>query len=150
MYKWIFAGIILLTAVYEIFSRKRALKNIRENLKKNFGEIPTSESNLESAQEYFEQISKDIPKENLIDMLTWNDLDMDSVFQRINCCNCSAGEEVLFETPHTVSDTQALSDFEELMEEFNNEDKRMDVQMAICSSGFLNYNGIISRIKNGD
>ena len=48
-----------------------------------------------------------------VDEITWNDLDMDDLYLRINTCHSFAGEQVLFARMHRLAGTEELQILEE-------------------------------------
>lgn len=88
-------GLIFLFFIQGIREKRRKERTFVENLKKNYGKMPVREyrDGILPAIKKFSQRNQD---ENSIDDITWNDLDMDSVFKQINHTWSSAGEEYLY------------------------------------------------------
>ena len=75
--------------------------------------------------------------ENGIDDITWNDLSMNEVFQRINQCDTSAGEEILYWKlrRNDMSDEERRV-FEECTDFYGrNEKAREKIEMLLCDIG---------------
>ncbi len=72
-----------------------------------------------------------------IDDITWNDLNMDEIFKKMNYTYSAAGEEYLYYTLRTPSQEQAQLDrSEELIDFFrNNPDKRVAYQFIFSKLG---------------
>lgn len=72
-----------------------------------------------------------------VDEVTWNDLSMNEVFQRLSQCDTSAGEEVLYwrlRKNHMSEEERQL--FERRVRMFmNNEKEREDIEMLLCDIG---------------
>lgn len=85
-----------------------------------------------------------------IDDITWNDLDMNSVFEKINVCLTSVGEEYMYAKMHMPEfDKARLDEFEELINYFDtNEKERIDVMKNFARLGKLSYNGLIDYVYN--
>ena len=85
-------------------------------------------------------------KENTlrVDEITWNDLDMDKVFKRVNVCLTSVGEEYLYNCLHELPlAPDGLLKREQLIKYFQeNPDKRMAVQGCLARVGKESYNGL--------
>ena len=97
-------GIIVVFFAKGIYDQRRNRILFRQQLKKNYGKYPTREYSPEqyaSIARYYEKNRKSYA----IDEITWNDLDMDSVFQQMNHTYSSAGEEYLFYRLHTPEQT---------------------------------------------
>ena len=100
----VFLGITVLVLVVfgvlgmrnEAVSRKEFLAKMRSS----FGKMPSKKYTVDS----FEHIPKyfeNHPTPKAIDEITWNDLDLDQVYARINYCRSAAGEEVLYHLLHS-------------------------------------------------
>lgn len=59
-----------------------------------------SSSRLSHIRDYWEAREPLIDRQHRIDAITWDDLDMDDVFRRMDACRSSAGEEVLYARLH--------------------------------------------------
>lgn len=76
-------------------------------------------------------------QEDWVDDITWNDLSMNQVFQRINSCDTSAGEEILYWRLRKNSMTpEECVSFEEKIRTFSeNEKEREDVERLLWKIG---------------
>jgi len=84
-----------------------------------------------------------------VDDITWNDLDMDSVFQVMNHTGTSLGEEYLYATLRKLSNSQEeLMKREYLISYFETHEKeREQIQNALFYSGKLKDHGFHSNLK---
>lgn len=76
-------------------------------------------------------------QEDWVDDITWNDLSMNQVFQRINSCDTSAGEEILYWRlrKNGMTPEECVS-FEEKIRTFSeNEKEREDVERLLWKIG---------------
>ena len=91
------AGAILLIGTsFAIFENRRRLKYIKLNIINQYGkEIDLDEVmiKMNNVSSYFRNKNE----KNTIDNITWNDLNMDDVFKKINNTQCTAGQEVLYD-----------------------------------------------------
>lgn len=101
MERYYFLIVIIVFAIFiynSIVFRKRERQKLRERIRKNWGRVPEREYEYEEFRKityYFENNKK----ENFfIDDITWNDLDMDSIFMLLNNTYSSVGEEYLYKT----------------------------------------------------
>ncbi|MDO5425057.1 MAG: hypothetical protein Q4F41_15140 [Eubacteriales bacterium] len=62
---------------------------------------------------YWKELEREIPAEDLVDTVTWNDLEMDQIFERINHCQSFAGEQVLYASLHILEPAEKLQQLEE-------------------------------------
>ncbi len=82
---------LILGAAYHRVAKK---KRILHFLEKGYGRKPEERAyELDEIRILWKEL--DDKKEGM-DEITWNDLDMDDVFRRINVCNSSLGEQVLY------------------------------------------------------
>lgn len=89
------AGIVLLFMLKGLYDYKKSEKRFIKNLSDTYGMLPQREYKPEQ----FESISHYFLKHKegyFIDDITWNDLNMDEIFKKINFTYSSAGEEYLY------------------------------------------------------
>lgn len=97
--------------------------------------------------------------EGQIDDITWNDLNMDEIFKRMNHTLSSTGEEYLYHTLRTpVKDEASLAHLEEMTAYFTSHpDERVKVQLLMKKLGgtgnyslydYLDYLNVLGRRSN--
>lgn len=129
-------GLIAIFFIQGAIEKRKKETLFRMNLKNNYGKMPV--------REYREGVMSAIRKfndrkqgENCIDDITWNDLDMDSVFKQINHTWSSAGEEYLYyclRNPKMEEDE--LLDMEEKIQYFSDhEEERIRMQVNFAKIG---------------
>ena len=77
-----------------MFARKRKML-----FQKNFGKEPSRryfDGDLELIKSYFEFCREQNPDSYYVDDITWNDLDLDRIFKRINMKLTTSGEQTLY------------------------------------------------------
>ena len=131
-----FTVIAVVMLVRSIHSQQ---KKLQRKISEQFGQVPDN-SDLE-----FDSISRpwkyctDKDVYRTIDDITWNDLDMNEVFARINSCQSSLGEEYLYISLHMHSNDEKLSTREALMEYLDHVSSRIDTSdnhtMQISTTG---------------
>ena len=84
-------GIMAFFLAASIIGRGDWKKKRRVRLREKFGDVPGEREQNENVSNYYETFG-----EEGVDDVTWNDLSMDAVFNRINQCDSSAGEETLY------------------------------------------------------
>ena len=117
------------------------LKN-RRNYPDTFGKDPTKDAvhymrkdRLKLIAMYHEQV-KD---RNNIDDITWNDLDMDDIFFRINHTGSFIGEQVLYHRLHILDEVDNWDDFEKMADFFTlNQVQRCEVENKLRNIGKKN------------
>lgn len=94
--------IVIMAVVFVIFLynsityRKRERERLRRRIRDNWGKIPDREYTYDEFDKITFRFLKSKDKEFHIDDITWNDLDMDSIFKLINNTYSSTGEEYLY------------------------------------------------------
>lgn len=86
---------------------------------------------------YWQEYERDLPQDEVVDEITWNDLEMDRIFWRMNT-NCSfAGEQELFKTLHHIpKNKDNLDALEEQIQYFTeHDDERERIQMELFQLG---------------
>jgi len=133
-----------------VLSQIQQPKTLKSKILTSFGSVPNGEDvNIESVAKY----AKNIAHHDLrVDHITWNDLDMDNVYKRINACFSSIGEEYLYNSLHEITfDKAELLERENLIKFFEQSPKeRFDTQIALASLGKSNYNGVASLLFGTD
>ena len=141
-------GVLVVSIV--VMSKIQAEKALKARLAANFGKPPEEkDTEFESIRRYASHFAAD----NLrVDSITWNDLDMDSVFERINGCQSSVGEEYLYNALHQPQfELESLQARESLIKYFDeNPEERLAAQVALAKVGKRNYNGLSHLIFNTD
>ena len=152
----IISASVIITVVSNINSKRRRIAA----LKADYGKPPVADDDIqfESIGRYAMYIEKHNPTRQRVDRVTWNDLDMDRVFSRINSCQTSVGEEYLYHCLHELPlDGKTLARREGLAQFFaNNPEERIAAQSLLLSMGKENHNGLtalmfapdISMLKN--
>jgi len=143
--------IILVAIIYFIVSHIQKLKKLERDLRESFGKPPKKqEYSLASIETYNIYKEANTSTENYIDDITWNDLDMDKVFKRINACNTSIGEEYLYNYLHEPQFEQSqFSEREAFISSMDKQpEKRLKIQMFLARLGKSDFNGISDLIYN--
>ncbi|MCL1918832.1 MAG: hypothetical protein FWG14_11020 [Peptococcaceae bacterium] len=142
----IIAAVIIAATVSVIIFRITAHKKLKTWLKSSFGKSPMSadDSDLESISKYSLYMNKHSGSKLRIDDITWNDLDMDKVFERINTCLTSVGEEYLYNCLHDLPpDPSTLTARENFLEFLDRHpEERLSIQTFLYKAGRENYNGL--------
>ncbi|MBR6406060.1 MAG: hypothetical protein IKS18_07730 [Lachnospiraceae bacterium] len=140
-YLWLYItiGVILLAVlIYSLVTAKRRKKaRLLGKIRSAYGVLPKREysaEELNKIRSYFEQVKGD---GYYVDDITWNDLDMDSVFIAMNHTFSSAGEEVLYDLlREPVFDADELAERERVTQYFlQNDPAREAFQIRYASIG---------------
>lgn len=128
------AVIVLLIIGFSVAKGNLEQKKVmKRRSKEKFGKIPEGKTeDISLIRFYMDNYGKDI----LIDDITWEDLSMDLVFRRINNCDSSAGEEILYQRLHqTGVSGQELKGLEQAVEYFDTHEAERE-QTSFALAGF--------------
>lgn len=141
----------LAVIVREIYSAKAAKKKFIASLYDHYGNIPDREYSLERFAR-MDSYYKRHQEEGQIDDITWNDLNMDDVFKRINTALSASGEEYLYYKLRTISGSEEeTAHFEKVTEFFSdNADVRVRVQYLMSRLGHTGKYSIYDYLENLD
>lgn len=142
---------VIVVFVKEAFSYKKKEKAFVEALYNDFGKIKEKEYALER---YARMGSFYERHENAgqIDDITWNDLNMDQVFMRMNGTFSAVGEEYLYYVlRNATADKKRLEHLEAVMSFFDGHpDERVKVQFLMHQLGYLGKFSIYDYLENLD
>ena len=132
------AVLALLTIAVIKVSDLRQKKRFRENLKKNYGQIPNiryQAEEFDSIARFAEDRAEKFPF--YVDDTTWNDVGMDDIFLRINQTVSSCGEDMLYAMLRLPAFAkEELERRDALAEWFDaHEKERIEVQYALAGIG---------------
>lgn len=134
---WLVPLIVLFASVLVLLLIRNADKKLRCKIDSEFGRVPEHEDfEIDSVNGYHYYTLKNSETQLYIDNITWNDLNMDDVYQRIDNCQTSIGQEYLYHKLHKVCfDESKRADHNSLMELFDDSDKRREVQLYLAKLG---------------
>lgn len=154
----IFACFIGAAIYVAIDSKRKHAAKIEKMLKNSWGKPSKrkySEDQYENIAHYFEDCAD--KGGFVIDDITWNDLNMDSIFKMMNITNSSVGQEYLYKMLRMpCNDNKQLEELDKLADFFDSHEKeRMNVQRAYVKLGFAkhiaisDYIGLLVDLKAG-
>jgi hypothetical protein len=148
---------VLLGIIINIKVKRKFINNtIKKNILMKWGKVPVEEyktGELKAISSYYKNFSENKKgKHHFIDDTTWNDLDMDSVFKRINNTLTTAGEEYLyFLLRKPEFDDALLIERNRLIEYFiKNQIDREKIQMTMAGLGKNRFIGISDYFFNNE
>ncbi|GAA0864125.1 MutS-related protein [Paraclostridium tenue] len=129
-------AILLIGTIFAIFENMRRLKYIKLNIINQYGkEMDLDEViiKMNNVSSYFRNKNE----KNTIDNITWNDLNMDDVFKKINNTQCTAGQEVLYDILRKpLYNKEVLIKRDKVIDYFrNNEKERQAIQLMLGKLG---------------
>jgi hypothetical protein len=119
---------------------------LKELVRSQWGKLPVKGQydKIDSVSGYWiNKLSRKSPK-YFIDKITWNDLNMDDVFKRINVTFSSVGAEYLYARLHEPSfRIEELNSLEQLMQSMeDNVGLREKISFALAKLGKKDYNNV--------
>jgi DNA mismatch repair ATPase MutS len=131
-----FAAFFLIVIFLMIRENKKRQKQLLKKLKEEWGSRPAREytyEQFESIQVY----SKKHRKGYFVDDITWNDLDMDTIFMLVNNTQSSVGQEYLYHILRSLEfDQEVLKERNRITEYFRrNEEQRISFQKLFNKLG---------------
>ena len=122
-------GILILCAAMIIWDKIRQRKWFLRHLKQRWGTVPDREYTQEELESISHYAKRNKGEQFMIDDITWNDLQMDEIFIRINNTLSSCGEDVLYQILRQPQmDRNVLDERERLIAYFQtHEEERIQV-----------------------
>lgn len=129
---------IIIVFVASIISQRRKLDMyVRESFGKKRKDLSEALEQLEATETLYQCEKDRIPPHLRVDDITWDDLDMTSVFALADHADSYAGEQTLYLRLRDLSQTrEQLESFEEKIEHFDEcEQKRVEIRKKLCNLG---------------
>lgn len=150
--------LLLVVALKGAWDARKLEKRFVQHLYEDYGKLPKREYKAERFLR-IDSFFRKHPKEDQLDDITWNDLNMDDVFKRMNHTLSSTGEEYLYYTLRTPKmGTQALAEQEKMVVWFDDHpDERIKVQLLMRKLGttgnyslydYVEYLGVLGDRSN--
>ena len=145
------AVIVVGVLVYQVVtSNSRRNKRFLSSIINSWGNLPKREydyGELEHIAKYFQATKQE---EFTIDDITWNDLDMDSVFCMMNQCRSSSGDDYLYKLLRTpLTSKKELEERNRIINFFQrNEKTRTAYQMELSKVGHSKKFALIDYVNN--
>lgn len=139
---YIIAGIIVLSGI--IISNhikvKRKRNELKQKIEEQWGCVPEigyKDNDMKAIAGFYREFCSNSEGSFYIDDITWNDLDMDGVFRRVNSTQSTVGEENLYTLMRSpVFDSTELKERDRLIKYFTeNPAERLKLQMMLAGLG---------------
>jgi hypothetical protein len=132
--------IAILAFVYGVMviEQRINLKKVKAMIKKRYGQKPVDKDyNFKNLAYHWREYSKKIPIHEVIDDITWNDLEMNKVFSRINNCCSFVGEQILYSKLHYLPQDHSYREILERKVSFfmANTTERETIQVLLSQLG---------------
>lgn len=133
------SAVLFLAAVIWLImaENRRQRTNLLKEFRESFGQLPARAYTVED-MERISRISRqaDREKTGYLDDITWNDLEMDSVFAKMNQTLSAPGEEFLYRILRLPKLKETSSYFKEMIDFFYvNVSAREEMQLMLASVG---------------
>ncbi len=126
---------ILLAFLLGLRDQKIARDNLIKKLRNEYGQAPYLRCK-DGQREHISGYYRNHREGFQIDDTTWNDLDMESVYDRVNYCLSATGQEYLYYMLRTPRQEDDFADFEAKTEFFSgDEEKRLKMQLLFSEIG---------------
>ena len=140
-------GLLVIFGLISFFDQKRRLRKMKRRMLYYYGrdrEIEYSDEVLSVIGAYTEA------KDTMVDDITWNDLDLDSVFMKINHTWSFAGEDYLYYLMHIPAEGPVSCEEQEEMIRYyqTHEKERLEMQMEFARIGKNHNYSAYSYIMN--
>lgn len=125
-------GIVLFALAVSLSGKREIRKKQKAYMEKKFGTVPSKTEFDENIRNYYDTFSD----ASGVDEITWNDLSMDAVFCRLNQCDTSAGEEILYYQLHR--DALSEEEYEQIERKIKaarKEENRRDIEKELMKIG---------------
>lgn len=146
----IFAVFILGGIVYITLSSRASRRKLKADLEERFGAAPEEDVEFDSVSVPWKTCAERSTG-CCVDDTTWDDLDMDRLFARLDSCQTSLGEEYLYLLLRRFSDDGETARREELMDCLDRSPElRLKLQMLLHRVGKSHYNGLSGFLDNSE
>ncbi len=128
-------GIYLFIVLQFLYFQRKNRNELKQQLKKEWGNFSEKEFDHFAFQQRIHNYQTSYSA--IIDDITWNDLDMDSIFRQMNQTQSSIGEEYLYNLLHIpITDLKILQEREHLITFFTEHEKeRLSFQILAKQIG---------------
>lgn len=140
------AIVIIIANVAAVIKKRSSLKKLRQTLEIKWGKTPKEkykDEDMAAVRSYYENLKAKDGSRNFLDEITWNDLDMDKVFMRLNSTQSTVGEEYLYALiREPLTDSTALEERKRLIQFFQaNPSERRQLQFLFARLGKSRFSG---------
>lgn len=143
-------GVLAVLILIGIISSRLAKKNLFYKMLAQYGQVDTTEYSYDEFENISHLYKNTIKDEFHLDDITWNDLDMDSIFMFINHTNSSVGREYLYKLLRMpVFDKKTLEERERLIQYFDTHDKeRTNIMVSMRMIGYTRKISVSDYMEN--
>lgn len=128
-----------------VYAFRGAKRRAEQRIRDSYGRAPQPDRDeLSYLKPYHEAFAEKYPSIRRIDDTTWNDLNMDDVFRRLNVCSCSVGEEYLYHLLHELKGSKAELEETNRLIQWADEhpEERLQIVRVLLGIGKRRNNGL--------
>lgn len=145
--------IVIFFIVQTIIARKREKAFLNKNIQDQWGKKQEREYSYEEFEKITKYYHEKKGEDFSIDNITWNDLDMDTVFMLLNNTKSSIGEEYLYKLLRTpLFDENDLKERDRVISFFeNNKERAFELERIFSKIGYtrkISFYQYIFRLKD--
>jgi len=146
----IFFCLFLFLILQFLYFQKKNQADLKKKLKKEWGKVSEKQYDTLSWERLTHYHQNHLAESYRIDSITWNDLDMDTIFCQMNHTHSSIGEEYLYYLLHTPAvEEKTLLERERLITFFSKQEKyRLDFELLATKIGDLKKESISDYLAN--
>ncbi|MBR1855422.1 MAG: hypothetical protein IJ794_20145 [Lachnospiraceae bacterium] len=153
-YLFVTAVILLLfgaVVIREMVQQSNRRKAFRQSLYDDFGGLPKRKYTVENVQ-HIPGYYKRHAVEGQLDDITWNDLNMEEIFKRVNYTLSATGEEYLYYLLRSPGEnSERLKHLEQVVQWFGaHPEDRVEIQMHLHELGYTGKHSLYEYIENLD
>ncbi|MBO5429598.1 MAG: hypothetical protein J6A10_06520, partial [Peptococcaceae bacterium] len=137
----VFAGAMLLFLLIIMgkgyLDQKKSEKKFIQNLYKKYGVLPERSYRVDELDAHISMYYKNHKEDGQLDDITWNDLNLDEIYQKMNYSHSAAGDEYLYYRLRTpIKEAHELEEYEKQIQYFMANDKeRVSLQVQFAKLG---------------
>ncbi len=132
----IFGAIIIVLLLRGVFLEKKRRLELYDSLVSGFGK--NTAKNYRYGVSGRKGILKRFPAKKIIDDITWEDLDMERVYERLDKCRSEVGEEYLYYLLHLENEGNDRLAFDRIVSSlYEEKEKRTELMMSLSRLGYV-------------
>ena len=145
-------GAIIVALVINIVAQQNKIKRFAERLRKNFGKIERKEYDPEKAVSYRGYYLNHLDDDGFyIDDITWNDAEGETLFNSINKCYSSCGDEYLYYSLRCIDTNPSKEKIDKYVSQtdalIEDADTRLKLQLLFAKLGKTGRHSVFEYIS---
>lgn len=121
---------------YLFWDTHRRERLMLREITRSFGQVPQDSAPRSLTDAWWSRIAATAPPRITVDSRTWQDLDMDEIYTRLNACRSAVGEGYLYAALHMPQPPDVIARRQALAQTMaTHESARTKVQLALARTG---------------